>query len=246
MFDLSGKVAVVTGASGGIGEAIVRSLHKQGATVVPFSRSSEFALSLYKELGDRICAVDAVDITTEEGASALIKDVVGKLGKIDILVNNAGITKDMLAVRMKQDSFEEVLKVNLVAPFLLSKYALSAMSRNRFGRVINISSVVALMGNAGQANYTASKGGLITLTKTLAKEFASRSITVNAISPGFIVTKMTDVLTDEQKQAILQQVPLNRMGEVDDIASAVVYLASDEAGYITGHNLNVNGGMVMI
>lgn len=246
LFNLEGKTALVTGASGGIGEAAVRALHAQGARVVPFSRSAEFAQNLQSELGDRIVPVGSYDITEESGAAALVKEVVSKGGGLDILVNNAGITKDMLVMRMKQENFEEVLKVNLIAPFLLSKYALIAMSKNRWGRVINISSVVGVTGNAGQANYSASKGGLMSLTRSLAKEFASRGITVNSISPGFIITKMTDVLTEEQKGAIMGIVPLGRMGETKDISSAIVYLASEEAGYITGHNLNVNGGMAMI
>ena len=246
MFDLSNKVAAVTGASGGIGEAVVRMLHKQGAKVVPISRSKEFALKLQEELGNNIIPVEPQDITTEQGASDLIKEIVSEAGRLDILVNNAGITKDGLAMRTKQADFEEVIKVNLTAPFLLAKYGLMAMAKNRWGRLINISSVVGVMGNPGQANYSSSKGGLITLTKSLAKEFASRNITVNSISPGFITTKMTDALTEEQQKAILSIVPLNKFGTPDDVASCVVYLASEEAGYITGHNLNINGGMLMI
>lgn len=246
LFNLENKVVVVTGASGGIGNSIVRVLHKNGATVVPFSRSAEYANKLQEELKERIIAVTPQDITTEEGCALVIKEVIEKAGKIDVLVNNAGITKDSLAMRMKQADFEEVIKVNLLSPFLLSKAALSAMAKNRWGRVINISSVVGVSGNAGQANYSSSKGGLITLTKTLAKEFASRNITVNSISPGFIETKMTDVLSEEQKNGILSIVPLKRMGSPEDVSYAVLYLASEEASYITGHNLNINGGMLMI
>lgn len=246
LFNLQGKVAMVTGASGGIGDAIVRILHAQGATVLPISRSIEYGKKIAEELKENIIPLMPQDITTEEGCSALVKEAIEKAGKLDILVNNAGITKDTLAIRMKQNDFEEVIKVNLLAPFLLSKAALSVMAKNRCGRVINISSVVGVTGNAGQANYSSAKGGLITLTKTLAKEFAGRNITVNSISPGFITTKMTDVLTEEQKNAILSMVPLNKMGRADEVAYAVVFLASDEAGYITGHNLNINGGMLMI
>lgn len=246
LFNLQNKVAMITGASGGIGDSIVRVLHKSGATVVPFSRSVEYGNKLKEELKERVIPIAPQDITTEEGCTSLIKEVVEKAGKVDILVNNAGITKDSLSIRMKQEEFEEVIKVNLLSPFLLSKMTLSIMAKNRWGRIINISSVVGVSGNAGQANYSASKGGLITLTKTLAKEFASRNITVNSISPGFIETKMTDVLSEEQKNGILSMVPLKRMGTSNEVAYAVIYLASDEASYITGHNLNINGGMVMI
>ncbi|KAL0263801.1 UNVERIFIED_CONTAM: hypothetical protein PYX00_011100 [Menopon gallinae] len=208
MFNLQNKVAVVTGASGGIGDAIVRLFHKQGAIVVPVSRSKQYAEKLIDELKERIIAVEPQDITTENGCDLLIKEIVSKADRLDILVNNAGITKDNLTIRMKANDFEEVIKVNLLAPFLLSKLSLMAMMKNKWGRVINISSVVGVSGNPGQANYSSAKGGLITLTKTLAKEFASRNITVNSISPGFIQTKMTDVLTEEQKNSILSAVPL--------------------------------------
>ncbi|MGV3278466.1 3-oxoacyl-ACP reductase FabG [Rickettsiales bacterium LUAb2] len=246
LFDLNGKAALVSGASGGIGIEIVKALYKQGAKVGLISRSQEAMQKIKSELGDRIFCLTPRDITIEQEAKDLVEEASTLMGSVDILVNNAGITKDGLALRMSKEDFTEVLNVNLIAPFLLSKAVIAKMNKSKWGRIINISSVVGVSGNAGQANYSASKGGLNALTKTLAREYASRTITVNSISPGFIATKMTDVLTEAQKESLLSGVPLKRMGTPEEVAAAVIYLASEEAGYITGHNLNINGGMIMI
>lgn len=246
LLDLSGKNAMVTGVSGGIGREIVNILHKQGAKVALVSRSAEAMKEIKQELGDNIVELTPRNIEDEKEVEALVNEAEEKMGSIDILVNNAGITKDGLSLRMKKDDFTDVLNVNLIAPFLLSKTVLAKMFKKKWGRVINISSVVGVSGNAGQVNYSASKGGLITMTKSFAKEFASKSITVNSISPGFIDTKMTEKLTDSQKEAILTQIPSKRMADAKEVAYAVVFLASEEAAYITGHNLNINGGMLMV
>lgn len=247
MSHLAGKIALVTGASQGIGRAIALELAKHGATVALAARSVDKLETVAAEIaaaGGQAKAF-ALDVASEESIKACAKAVTGELGAVQILVNNAGITRDTLALRMKLADFEDVLRANLTGSFLLTQAVISGMMKARWGRVINITSVVGETGAAGQANYAASKAGMIGLTKSLAREFASRGITVNAIAPGFIQTAMTDVLTDEQKAAILAQVPLARYGTVEDIAAAVSFLASDAAGYITGHTLDVNGGMYM-
>jgi 3-oxoacyl-[acyl-carrier protein] reductase len=245
--DLTGKVALVTGASQGIGRAIALDLAKHGATVALAARSLDKLESLAAEITSAggTARAFALDVTSEDSIKSCAKAVLADLGACHILVNNAGITRDGLALRMKLADFEDILRANLTGSFLLTQAVISSMMKARWGRVINITSVVGETGAAGQANYAASKAGLIGLTKSLAREFASRNITVNAVAPGFISTAMTDALTDEQKSSILAQVPLGRYGTVDDIASAVTFLASDAASYITGHTLDVNGGMYM-
>ena len=245
MFDLSGKAALVTGASGGIGGAIARALHKQGATVTLSGTRADALEKLKGELGERAHAIaarmdDAADI------DRLLKDAEAAMGKVDILVNNAGITRDNISMRMKDEEWEKVLQVNLTGTFRLTRAAMRGMMRRRFGRVINITSIVGVTGNPGQANYAAAKAGLIGMSKSLAQELASRSITVNCVAPGFIATPMTDALSDEQKKGILARVPADRLGTPDEIAAGVVYLASDEAAYVTGQTLHINGGMAMI
>jgi 3-oxoacyl-[acyl-carrier protein] reductase len=245
MFDLSGKAALVTGASGGIGGAIARALHAQGATVTLSGTRLEALDQLKATLGERSHVVaarmdDAADI------DRLAKDAEAAMGKLDILVNNAGITRDNISMRMKDEEWDRVLQVNLTGTFRLTRAAMRGMMRRRFGRVINITSIVAVTGNPGQANYAAAKAGLIGLSKSLAQELASRGITVNCVAPGFIATPMTDVLSDEQKKAILARVPADRLGSPQEIAAGVVFLASDEAGYVTGQTLHINGGMAMI
>ncbi|GEP53777.1 3-oxoacyl-[acyl-carrier-protein] reductase [Reyranella soli] len=245
MFDLSGKTALVTGASGAIGGAIARALHKQGATVTLSGTRTDALEKLKGELGDRAHVIaarmdDAADI------DRLVKEAEAAMGKIDILVNNAGITRDNISMRMKDEEWEKVLQVNLTGTFRLTRATMRGMMRRRHGRVINITSIVGVTGNPGQANYAAAKAGLIGMSKSLAQELASRAITVNCVAPGFIATPMTDVLTDEQKKAILGRVPADRLGTPDDIAAGVVYLASDEAAYVTGQTLHINGGMAMI
>jgi 3-oxoacyl-[acyl-carrier protein] reductase len=245
MFDLSGKAALVTGASGGIGGAIARAVHKQGAMVTLSGTRADALEKLKGELGERAHVItarmdDAADI------DRLIKDAEAAMGKIDILVNNAGITRDNISMRMKDEEWEKVLQVNLTGTFRLTRAAMRGMMRRRFGRVINITSIVGVTGNPGQANYAAAKAGLIGMSKSLAQELASRAITVNCVAPGIIATPMTDVLTDEQKTAIVGRVPAGRLGTPDEIAAGVVYLASDEAAYVTGQTLHINGGMAMI
>ena len=245
--DLAGKVALVTGASQGIGRAIALDLAKHGATVALAARSRDKLEAVAADIASAGGQAKAfsLDVASEESIKACAKAVLTDLGGCHILVNNAGITRDGLALRMKLTDFDDVMRANLTGAFLLTQAVLSSMMKARWGRVINITSVVGETGAAGQANYAASKAGLIGLTKSLAREFASRSITVNAIAPGFITTAMTDALTKEQKASILAQVPLARYGTVEDIASAVAFLASDAAAYITGHTLDVNGGMYM-
>jgi 3-oxoacyl-[acyl-carrier protein] reductase len=247
MNNLTGKVALVTGASQGIGRAIAVDLAKHGAAVAVAARSIDKLESLAQEITSAGGAAKpfALDVTSEDSIKSCAKAVLGDLGACHILVNNAGITRDGLALRMKLADFDDILRANLTGSFLLTQAVISSMMKARWGRVINITSVVGETGAAGQANYAASKAGLIGLTKSLAREFASRNITVNAVAPGFISTAMTDALTDGQRAGILTQVPLARYGTVDDIASAVTFLASDAAAYITGHTLDVNGGMYM-
>ena len=246
MFDLTGKAALVTGASGGIGGAIARALHGQGATVTLSGTRAEALEQLKASLGDRAHVVAArMDDAAE--IDRLAKEAEAAMGgKLDILVNNAGITRDNISMRMKDEEWEKVLQVNLTGTFRLTRAAMRGMMKRRFGRVINITSIVGVTGNPGQANYAAAKAGLIGMSKSLAQELASRGITVNCLAPGFIATPMTDVLTDDQKKAILGRVPAGRLGTPEEIAAGVVYLASDEAAYVTGQTLHINGGMAMI
>jgi len=245
MFDLIGKTALVTGASGGIGAGIARALHGQGATVALSGTREEALNALAAELGERAHVCPA-DLSAPESAAALIAAAEAALGKVDILVNNAGLTKDGLALRMSDADWAKVLDVDLAAPFRLSRAALKFMLRRKAGRIINIGSVVGSTGNAGQANYAAAKAGLIGLTKALAQEVASRGITVNLVAPGFIATPMTDALTEAQRAALGEKIPLGRLGLPADVAAAVVYLASEEAGWMTGATLHINGGMAML
>jgi 3-oxoacyl-[acyl-carrier protein] reductase len=245
MFDLSGKTALVTGASGGIGGAIARALHRQGAAVLLAGTRQAALEGLASELGERT-RVHVADLADPAAPDALVKDAEAALGKLDILVNNAGLTRDGLAVRMKDEDWQKVLDVDLTAGFRLARAAMRGMMRRRFGRIIGISSVVGVVGNPGQANYAAAKAGMIGLSKALAAEVATRGITVNCIAPGFIASAMTDVLTPEQKDRIAGAIPMGRLGTPEDIAASVVFLASDQAGYITGQTIHVNGGMAMI
>ena len=245
MFDLEGKAALVTGASGGIGAAIARGLHSRGATVGLSGTRVEPLEALAVELGERAHVLPC-NLSDSADVAALPKAAVEVMGAVDILVNNAGITRDNLFMRMSDEEWASVLQVNLTSAMILSKGVMRGMMKARWGRIVNITSVVGATGNPGQANYAASKAGLVGMSKSLAYEVASRGITVNCVAPGFITTAMTDKLTDDQKSAILTQVPMGRMGEADEIASAVVYLSSAEAGYITGATLHVNGGMAML
>ena len=245
MFDLSGKTALVTGATGGIGGEIAKALHAQGAVVALSGRNKEKLDALAAELGSNVHTIVA-DLSSSEGIAALIKDAEEAMGQVDILVNNAGLTRDNLSMRMKDDEWDEVIDVNLTAPFKLAKACQRGMMKRRFGRVINISSVVGTTGNPGQCNYVASKAGMSGWTKAMGMEVASRGITVNCVAPGFIATAMTEALNDDQKEKINATIPMSRMGTPDEIASAVVYLASNEAAYITGATIHVIGGMSMV
>ncbi len=245
MFDLTGKTALVTGASGGIGGAIAQALHGAGATVA-LSGTREGPLNdLASALGDRAHVVPA-NLSNAEAAAGLIKDAAAAMGSVDILVNNAGITRDNLFMRMSDEEWSQVMDVNLTGVFRLSRAALRGMMKSRWGRIVNITSVVGATGNPGQGNYAAAKAGLVGTSKSLAYEVASRGITVNCVAPGFIATPMTDSLTDDQKGKILSQIPAGRMGTPEEIAAAVLYLASPEAAYVTGATLHVNGGMAMV
>ena len=246
MFDLSGKMALVTGASGGIGGAIARALHAQGAHVV-LSGTREAALAaLRADLGAR-ASIAPADLANGPSVDGLVAQAEAAAAmELDILVANAGVTRDGLVLRMKDEDWEQVLRVNLESYFRLARSALRGMMRRRRGRLIGITSVVGVMGNAGQTNYAASKAGMIGFTKALAQEIASRGVTANCVAPGFIESPMTDALTDQQKTQILAGVPLGRLGSGADVAAACVYLASDEAAYVTGQTLHVNGGMAMI
>jgi 3-oxoacyl-[acyl-carrier protein] reductase len=246
MFDLIGKTALVTGASGGIGGAIAKALHGQGAKVVLSGTRAIALQALQAELGERafVASANLSEMASLEALPKAAEEAAGS--PIDILVNNAGITKDNLFLRMKDEEWDQVIAVNLTAAFRLSRAVLRGMMKKRWGRIIQITSVVGATGNAGQANYAAAKAGLVGMTKSLAAEVASRNITVNAVAPGFIQTAMTEVLTDQQKEMISQRIPAARMGNPDEIAAAVVYLASAEAGYVTGETIHVNGGMAMI
>lgn len=245
MFDLSGKAALITGASGGIGGAIARALHAQGAAVTLSGTRADALEQLRGMLGERAHVV-AARMDDPADIERLARDAEAVMGKIDILVNNAGITRDNISMRMKDEEWETVLQVNLTGAFRLTRATMRGMMKRRSGRVINITSVVGVTGNPGQANYAAAKAGLIGMSKSLAQELASRGITVNCLAPGFIATPMTDVLTDEQKKAILGRVPAGRLGTAAEIAAAVVFLASDEAAYVTGQTVHINGGMAMI
>lgn len=245
MFELSGKKALVTGATGGLGGAIARALHARGAEVALSGTRREALEALAADLGERAHVLPA-NLAVSEEVEDLVPAAEAALGGLDILVNNAGLTRDNLSLRMKDQDWDAVIAVNLTAAFRLSRAALKGMMRRRFGRIIGISSVVGVTGNPGQGNYAASKAGLIGLSKSLAAEVASRGITVNVVAPGFIESPMTDVLNDKQREAILARVPAGRLGTGEDIAAAVVYLASDQAGYVTGQTLHVNGGMAMI
>ncbi len=245
MFDLTGKTALVTGASGGIGADIARTLHAAGATVGLSGTRTGPLEALAAELGTRAHVLPC-NLSNPEDVETLVKRAVEAMGAVDILVNNAGITKDGLAMRMSDDDWQSVIDVNLTATFRLCRAAVRGMMKARYGRIINISSVVGTTGNAGQVNYAASKAGMVGLSKSLAAEVASRGITVNCVAPGFIETAMTDKLNDQQRAGILTAVPAGRMGTPAEIAAAVLYLASAEAGYVTGATLHVNGGMAMV
>lgn len=245
MFDLTGKVALITGASGGIGGAVARALHKAGAKVALSGTKTEALEALKAELGDR-AQVFACNLADGEAVDKLVPAVEAAMGSLDILVNNAGLTRDQLALRMKDEDFRAVLDVNLLAAFKLARASFRGMMKRRWGRVISITSIVGVTGNPGQANYAASKAGLIGMSKSLAQEVASRNITVNCVAPGFIRTAMTEVLSEEQKAKLTGGIPAGRLGTGADIAAAVVYLASEEAAYVTGQTLHVNGGMAMI
>jgi len=245
MFDLTGKTALITGASGGIGGAIARALHAAGASVMLSGTRAEALDTLAGELKER-AHVQTCNLGDAASIEALVKAADAAMGKTDILVNNAGLTRDTLMMRMKDDDWQSVLDVNLTAAFRLSRGVLRGMMKNRWGRIVNITSIVGVTGNAGQVNYAASKAGMIGMTKSLAAEVASRGITANCVAPGFIETPMTDVLTDEQKTKLLGGIPAGRLGGPADIAAAALYLASEEAAYVTGQTLHVNGGMAMI
>ncbi len=245
MFDLSGKTALVTGATGGIGGAIARALHAQGATVAISGTRREVLDALAGELKDRVHVIPG-DLANKDSVEALVPKADELMGKLDILVANAGVNRDNLLVQMTDEQWEQVIAVNLSATFRLVRAAVKGMMRRRFGRVIAISSVVGVTGNAGQSNYTASKAGIIGMIKSVAGEYAKRGVTANCVAPGFITSPMTDKLNEKQREAILQRVPAARLGSGADVGAAVVYLASDEAAYVTGQTLHVNGGMAMI
>ena len=245
MFDLTGKTALVTGASGGIGGAIAKSLHAAGATVGLSGTRTDPLEALASELGERAHVLPC-NLGDADAVTALPKQAIEAMGGLDILVNNAGITRDNLFMRMSDEEWQSVIDVNLTATFRLCKGVLRGMMKARWGRIVNISSVVGATGNPGQGNYAAAKAGMVGMSKSLAYEVASRGITVNAIAPGFIATAMTDKLTDDQKAGIMGQIPAGRMGEAHEIAAATLYLASPEAAYVTGTTLHVNGGMAML
>jgi len=245
MFDLTGKTALVTGASGGIGGAIARALHGQGAVVALSGTRVEALQALATELGTRTHVLPA-NLGDAGATEKLVGETETALGKLDILVNNAGLTRDGLAVRMKDEDWQTVLDVDLTAGFRLARAALRGMMKRRFGRIIGITSIVGVTGNPGQANYAAAKAGMIGMSKALAAEVATRGITVNCVAPGFIETPMTDALNPQQKERLLGAIPAGRLGAAPDVAAAVAFLASDEAAYVTGQTLHVNGGMAMI
>jgi len=245
MFDLTGRTALVTGATGGIGGAIARTLHASGATVTISGTRIEMLDSLAGQLAGRVHVVRC-NLTDREDVENLVPAAEAAMGHVDILVNNAAITRDNIFMRLKDEDWDQVLAVDLTAAFLLIRAAVRGMIRRRFGRIIGVTSVVGVTGNAGQANYAAAKAGMIGMTKSLAQEVASRGVTVNTIAPGFIETAMTDALTEKQKDAILARVPAGRLGSPEDVAAAALYFASLEGAYVTGQTLHVNGGMAMI
>jgi 3-oxoacyl-[acyl-carrier protein] reductase len=247
MFELNDKTALVTGATGGIGGGIARALHKQGATVAISGRQTDKLEALAKELGSRV-HICPCDLGNKAQVAKLIDEAIAKLGRLDILVNNAGLTKDNLFMVMKDDQWDDVIAVNLTSTFMLMRAATRSMMRSKsgYGRIINISSISGIIGNPGQGNYSASKAGIIAMSKSLAREVASRGITVNCVAPGFISTPMTDALNEKQTAGIKEHIPAQKFGTPDDIAAAVVYLAAPEAAYMTGQTLHVNGGLVMI
>jgi len=247
MFDVSGKTALVTGTTGGIGAAIARTLHKAGATVAISGRQVDKLEELAKELGDRVHVLPC-DLADRAAVAKLIDEAIAKMGRLDILVNNAGLTKDNLFMVMKDEQWDDVIAVNLTSTFMLCRAAARAMLRSRppYGRIINISSVSGVFGNPGQGNYAASKAGIIGMTKSLAREVAPRGITANCIAPGFITTAMTEALNEKQTTEIAKMIPAQRFGSPDEIAAGVLYLASPEGAYITGQTLHINGGMAMV
>lgn len=245
MFDLTGRTALVTGATGGIGGAIARAFHAQGATVAISGTRREALDALAGELKERVHVLPC-NLSNAEEVEALVPDAEKAMGQVDILVANAGITRDNLFVQLRDEDWSDVINVNLTATFRLTRAATKLMMRKRFGRIIAITSVVGVTGNAGQVNYASSKAGLIGMMKSVAQEYARRNVTANCIAPGFIATPMTDVLNEKQREAVLGKVPAGRLGTPDDIAAAAVYLASNEAAYVTGQTLHVNGGMAMI
>ena len=245
MFNLTGKTALITGASGGIGAAIAKALHAAGATIAISGTRIEKLEELKAQIGENVHVLPC-NLSSAEDVEKLIPAAEAAMGGLDILVNNAGITKDGLVMRMKDEDWQAVIDVNLTSNFRLCRAAMRGMMKKRAGRIVNITSIVGVTGNPGQANYVASKAGVIGLSKSLAQELATRGVTVNCIAPGFIATPMTDVLNDKQKEGILAKIPAGRMGGPEDIAAAVLYLASDEAGYVTGQTLHINGGMAMI
>ncbi|TAN45306.1 MAG: 3-oxoacyl-[acyl-carrier-protein] reductase [Rhodospirillales bacterium] len=245
MFKLTGKNALITGGAGGIGSAVARAMHAQGAVVGLTDMNAEGLAKVKAELGERVHTFQA-NLTDPEAPERLIKEAESAMGSVDILVNNAGLTRDGLGMRMKDSDWQLVIDVNLTAAFRLSRAAIKEMMKRRNGRIVGIASVVGVTGNAGQCNYAASKAGLIGMSKSLAQEVASRGITINCVAPGFIATAMTDVLPEAQKEKLLSGIPIGRMGTAEEIASAVVFLSSPEALYITGQTIHVNGGMAMI
>ena len=245
MFDLTGRTALVTGASGGIGGAIAQALHRQGATVALSGTRRDALDKLAAQLGERTHVLPC-NLSEAAEVEALVPSAEKAMGQVDILIANAGITRDNLFVQLRDEDWEQVINVNLTATFRLARAATKLMMRKRFGRIIAVTSVVGVTGNPGQGNYTAAKAGLIGMIKTLGAEYARRNVTANCIAPGFIATPMTDALTDDQRKAILGRVPADRLGTPEEIAAGVVYLASDEAAYVTGQTLHVNGGMAMI
>lgn len=245
MFDLTGKTALITGATGGIGDAIAKALHAQGATVGISGTRAERLEALASELGERVFVLPC-DLRDRPAVVQLAKTAEELLGQVDIIVNNAGITHDNLFMRMKDEEWDDVIAVNLSSVFILTRGILRGMMRRRYGRVVNIASISGVLGNPGQSNYAASKAGLVGMTKSLAREVASRGITANCISPGFIATPMTDALTPKQTEAIAAAIPTQTFGKPEDIAAAAVFFASDEAAYVTGETMHVNGGMIMV
>ena len=245
MLRLKEKKVLITGATGGIGSAMAKRMAKQGADRVLSGTKKDSLETLSNEIGDN-CYSFAADLAKKEEIKNLVIWAIEKMGSIDILVNNAGITRDNLSIRMSDEDWDDVINVNLTASFLLSRDCLKVMLKKRWGRIINITSVVGVMGNAGQSNYAASKAGMIGMTKSIASEVSSRGITVNCISPGYVVTAMTDKISDVAKENILQNIPVGRFGKAEEIADWAIYLASNEADYITGQNININGGLVMV